>query len=143
LRSIVRVESDKDYDAVLSVREDVFIKEQGIPRGIEIDADDEKSIYVLVTEDKEPLGCGRILFKEGYAKLGRIAVKKDRRRQGIGRDICNGLMQIATEHGVKHIVLHAQLSVVKFYEKLGFSKVGNTFKEAGIEHIRMERTLNI
>lgn len=138
---VIRVSNDKEYDGVLAIREEVFIQEQGVPREIELDEYDKDAVYVLALENEEPLGCGRIVFHDGYAKLGRIAVKKDRRRQGIGRRICEELIQVAREHNVKRLVLHSQVSAVSFYESLGFSVTSDVFEEAGIEHVRMEKKL--
>ena len=33
--------------------------------------------------------------------------------------------------------MHAQTDVLPFYEKMGFKKSGNEFKEAGIMHYKM------
>ena len=33
--------------------------------------------------------------------------------------------------------LHAQVQVVKFYEKVGFKKIGEKFDEVGIMHYKM------
>lgn len=139
--SVIRVSNAKEREAVLAIREEVFIGEQRVPREIELDEDDKEAIHVLAIEHEEAVGCGRVVFKDGYAKLGRIAVKKDKRGQGIGNQICRELIQLAREHNVERLVLHAQVSAVSFYESLGFSVTSDVFEEAGIEHVCMEREL--
>jgi predicted GNAT family N-acyltransferase len=140
---VIRVSNAKEREAVLAIREEVFIGEQGVPQEIELDQDDREAVHVLAVEHEEAVGCGRVVFKKGYAKLGRIAVKKGKRRQGIGKQICRELIQIAREHDVERLILHAQVSVVGFYESLGFSVTSDVFEEAGIEHVCMERELKV
>jgi predicted GNAT family N-acyltransferase len=41
--------------------------------------------------------------------------------------------------GGERQVVHAQLPVRGFYEKLGFTAYGDVYEEAGIPHISMER----
>jgi hypothetical protein len=41
----------------------------------------------------------------------------------------------------KMITMHSRMSAVLFYEKLGFTKIGNEFKEVGIPHIKMYKQL--
>ena len=138
---IVRVSSDQQYAAVLSIREEVFVNEQGVPRDIEQDELDKCAVHVLALNDECAVGCGRIVFMDGYAKLGRIAVRKHMRHRGVGRRICEELINIARERNVKSLVLHAQISATEFYKTLGFKTAGAVFQEAGMDHVRMELDL--
>jgi predicted GNAT family N-acyltransferase len=51
------------------------------------------------------------------------------------------LHAIAREAGLPSVWCHAQLTAVPFYERLGYARLGATFEEAGIEHVRMELAL--
>jgi predicted GNAT family N-acyltransferase len=51
--------------------------------------------------------------------------------------ILRRLLEAARDHGIREPYLHAQLQAVPFYEKLGFSREGDVFDEAGILHVRM------
>ncbi len=138
---IIKVKNDREFELVHDIRREVFIKEQGVPEELEIDDLDKNAIHVLALLDGEPAGCGRLLLYGEEAKIGRVAVKKVMRRAGIGNGICKLLMTLAVERGVQKLHINAQLSAVEFYTQLGFERVGKTFMEAGIEHVRMERTL--
>jgi predicted GNAT family N-acyltransferase len=35
--------------------------------------------------------------------------------------------------------MHARMTAVGFYTKLGYAKVGHEFREVGIPHVRMEK----
>ena len=43
---------------------------------------------------------------------------------------------------IQTIQLHAQLQVKGLYDKLGFEPVGEVFIEAGIAHLKMQKTLS-
>jgi predicted GNAT family N-acyltransferase len=51
------------------------------------------------------------------------------------------LHAIATEQRLPSVWCNAQVGALPFYEQLGYSATGEHFDEAGIEHVRMERTL--
>jgi predicted GNAT family N-acyltransferase len=119
----------------------VFIEEQHVPEEIELDADDARAIHALALEGERPVGCGRMLERDGYVKIGRMAVLAERRRAGVGRGVLAFLVERARQRGFKRAVLDAQLHAEGFYLKQGFTPVGEMFEEAGIMHRRMERTL--
>jgi predicted GNAT family N-acyltransferase len=43
--------------------------------------------------------------------------------------------------GARRLVLHAQTYVRSLYEQAGYRPRGGVFREAGIEHVAMEREL--
>ena len=47
----------------------------------------------------------------------------------------------AKEAGYTKMVMHAMLSVVSFYEKLGFKKEGEIFEEQGITFAKMVKKI--
>jgi predicted GNAT family N-acyltransferase len=141
LIEIVRVKTDEQMEMVYDIRREVFIREQGVPEEIEMDGQDGEAIHVFATVDGIPAGCGRLMLGNGEAKIGRVAVRKEMRRSGIGDGICRLLMAIAEDNGAARVNISAQLTAVGFYEKLGFAKEGDVFMEAGIEHVRMVREL--
>ena len=134
---IKKVENEEEFEKALNVRFRVFVDEQGVPRELERDEKDEEAIHVIAQNKDKTVGCGRIVFHEEKAKLGRLAVDKSWRQQGIGSSICRKLIKIAEKKGYRQIILHAQLHSVDFYKKLGFESIGNVFEEAGIDHKKM------
>lgn len=123
-----------------AIRRRVFQDEQGVPAEEEFDADDDRAIHVLATIGGEPVGTGRLVFHPTYAKIGRMAVLKQHRRCGVGRALMEALISAAAEHHCTHLVLHAQVQAMPFYNALSFHVVGDEFEEAGIPHRRMERS---
>jgi predicted GNAT family N-acyltransferase len=73
----------------------------------------------------------------GRAKIGRMAVLKEYRGKGVGKRLLRRAVARAKQLGARTIYLNAQVSVIGFYEKLGFRAVGRMFDEAGIAHRKM------
>ncbi len=122
------------------VRAIVFIEEQRVPYSLEVDEFEHSALHILgETENGEPYACGRIRFLGEYAKLERIAVRKEFRGQGHGHRLVNFMMEVAREKGFHKFKMHAQAHLTEFYGKHGFHTVGEIFKEAGIDHYLMIR----
>ncbi len=134
---IFKAEKDNMPD-ILALRLSVFVDEQNVPPEIEIDGEDEAAIHIIALDENATVGCARILLSERDAHIGRLAVRKDRRGEGIGAAICRFAVSLCRERGYEYIWLNAQLHAAGFYERLGFARCGETFIEAGIEHIKME-----
>jgi predicted GNAT family N-acyltransferase len=117
----------------------IFVGEQNVPPGIELDDLDEKSLHAVAydAEDK-PIGTGRLL-PEG--KIGRMAVVKEWRRRGVGADLLEALIGEARRRGFAEVTLSAQLQAAEFYRAHGFVAEGKVYEEAGILHQAMRRSL--
>ncbi len=133
----------ENLDELRKIRTTVFVKEQKVPDDIEFDGTDIDAIHLLLLEDDVPVGTGRLILVNDDYRLGRIAVLKEHRGKGYGREIVRQLIKHAYKIGGKKQYLHAQLSVIPFYESLGFTVYGSEFKEAGIRHINMRRSGDI
>ncbi len=130
-------ETNKDVKACMEIRHEVFVIGQDVPDDREIDGLDNESKHVLAMKDGKPIGCGRIRYIDGHAKLERIAVLDECRKHGIGKKIVLFMIEYCKEKKVDEIIIHSQCYVQGFYEKLGFKPRGNIFMDADIEHIEM------
>ena len=134
---IRRVSSKKELQKAFAIRTRVFVKEQGVPEAIELDRDDRRAWHFLAFAGRRPVGTARIVMRRGNAKIGRMAVLKSYRRQGIGTKLLKRAVAMARKQGAYKIYLHAQVAVIGFYEGLGFRCAGPIFKEAKIPHRKM------
>jgi predicted GNAT family N-acyltransferase len=117
----------------------IFVGEQKVPSGIELDDKDEKCMHAVAYDaDGKPIGTGRLL-PEG--KIGRMAVVKEWRRRGVGADILEALVAEARRRGFAEVSLSAQLQAAEFYRAHGFVAEGKVYEEAGILHQAMRRKL--
>lgn len=74
-------------------------------------------------------------------RLMQVAVDTVYRREGVGRELVKYAEKRAKEAGYSQIVMHAMLSVVGFYEKLGYHAEGDIFDEQGITFLKMVKDL--
>lgn len=138
----VRIETT-DYamarPAIDSIRIQVFIEEQGIPAELEWDDQDASASFVLAYDtNNQVIGTGRLLAD---GRIGRMAVSKPWRGQGVGIALLDRLLEMAKQQGLRQVYLSAQTSATGFYQKAGFCSVGTIYQEAGIPHQKMHRLL--
>jgi glucose-6-phosphate 1-epimerase len=122
-----------------AIRRAVFIEEQQVPEELEWDGEDAAALHVLVTEDGQPVACGRMLA-DGH--IGRMAVLPHYRQKGIGRLVLKTLLMEAEKLRRGRVFLNAQIQAAGFYARYGFKQVGGEFPDANIPHVRMEKNLD-
>ena len=88
-----------------------------------------------------PVGTARMRHVDGKAKAERVAVLESERGLGVGRALMNAIEARARAAGLQAVGLHAQVTVIPFYEKLGYTASGEIFEEAGIDHRSMTKKL--
>lgn len=128
----------QDYESsIRNIRIRVFVEEQKVPLELEWEGNDDQFHYVVAfnTED-EAIGTGRI---DGNGHIGRMAVLKNYRGQGVGRALLSELLDYARHNRIIQVELNAQTSAIPFYEKQGFIISSDEFMEAGIPHKTMEK----
>ncbi len=125
-----------------NLRIEIFVKEQGVPEENEFDDYDLQVPHLVIFSDGEAVATGRnIPYGENTVKIGRIAVKKDKRGLHLGEKIVKELLRKAREDGAKTVKVGAQTHAVGFYEKCGFSLVGTPeYLEENIPHYDMHLT---
>ncbi len=128
-----------DREALMKIREKVFIQEQNVSLADEWDDKDEVAAHFLVLlENGEAIACARVLLEKNLFHVGRVAVLAQHRNQKIGRQLMQSILLWCKQQKPDFkIYLHAQTSRITFYEYLGFVAKGNVFMDAGIEHIEM------
>ena len=131
-----------DYESntedICAIRYEVFVEEQNVPEELEIDGLDNEAKHVLAFVNEIPIGTGRIL-SDGH--IGRVAVLEKHRGLGIGKLIMKELVNCAQDSSLDKVWLSSQWHAHSFYLDLGFVCVGEIYEEAGINHIKMFRSL--
>lgn len=136
-----------------SVRREVFVVEQGVPRHLELDEHDDTADHFVAYDDEGlAVGAGRLVVEpagfEGadpslgpVGHLGRLAVRKEARGSGIGVALLRAIEDQARQRRVQLVTLSAQTNAIPFYERLGYTAHGPEFDDAGIAHRWMTRSL--
>ncbi|WP_025692924.1 GNAT family N-acetyltransferase [Paenibacillus zanthoxyli] len=143
---IVRVTTEEQLQQGLDIRKKVFVEEQNVPVEEEIDDFDKIGPdvnHVLLIDDGISVATGRLTYyREGTAKMQRIAVLKEYRVKGYGRVLLLALEELARELGLETSILDAQCRAEEFYRKLGYEVISEKpFYDAGILHVRMQKKL--
>ena len=116
------------------VREQVFIQEQQIAPEDEWDAQDAISQHFIVLDQGRPIAAARLLPNNS---IGRVAVLKPYRGQGIGRLLMLEIMRQARLQRREFLKLSSQVHAIQFYAGLGFQVQGEEYLDCGIAHIDM------
>ncbi|MFV0288369.1 MAG: GNAT family N-acetyltransferase, partial [Mycoplasmatales bacterium] len=127
------VKTEVELQQCLNIRQEVFIKEQQVPKNLEIDKYDNLNNlavkHFILYLNKIPIGTLRVINTEEYLKIGRVAVLKVYRKENNGyilvSEVINKILQENIfEISEKYFYLEAQVQVIRFYEKLGFESFG-------------------
>ena len=139
---------------ILKARFSVFALEQGI-RYLDEDDVDYTATHITLRRQGKVIAYARLYvdysdpptYEQALANLtpprvirvGRMLTTE--RAQGFGRLLMQHIVAEAKRQGADLLRLHAQQQAVPFYRHLRFRTIGESFEEAGIQHILMERKL--
>lgn len=129
-----------DNQALKEIRSEVFIREQSVPVELEWDGLDDSALHLIATTTDNIAVATARLLPDGH--IGRVAVLKAWRHQGLGTALMRELIHQAELLGYKKLELAAQIQAIPFYEKLGFVSYGDEFMDAGIRHKNMRRNMS-
>ncbi|QBP42677.1 GNAT family N-acetyltransferase [Paenisporosarcina antarctica] len=135
-----KITSEEELKKAFAIREQVFVKEQGVPLEVEFDQYDTLAgicEHVLVFYNEQAVGTGRVRFMVEVGKFERICILEPYRKFGLGKVIIKTLEEMAEERGASQIKLHGQTQAEGFYTKLGYQTSSKPFMEDGIPHVLM------
>ena len=141
------LESKKDRLLGFKLRTEVFVNEQNVPIELELDEKDnsEHTIHIGYFNGDELIGIARLIdIDKEVIHIGRVAIDKNHRGEGIGHKLILGCEDIAKNVLNKDftIELGAQFYAENFYKKLGYNRINNNvYIDAGIKHIDMRKTI--
>jgi predicted GNAT family N-acyltransferase len=135
--------SPADLDAGYALRRDVFETEQNIPRPLDRDAFDYSADHVVAYDDRgRCVGTGRVVRMDSRtAQIGRMAVAKEQRKQGVGALVLEALERMASLRGISEITVNSQLPAESFYRNRGYARAGEVFLDQGVPHVVMRKSL--
>ncbi len=128
------------YQAECALRHEVL----RLPIGLSLHDEDLSSerdqLHFGLFDEDELVACViAVLASPTEAKIRQMAVSPEHQGKGCGRRIIEGLEEHLAARRVTYFSMHARMTAVGFYGKLGYSKVGEEFTEVGIPHVRMEK----
>lgn len=141
---VILSKTDEELARCLRIRQIVFIEEKGVPQELETDEFDtlNKSDHFLVLCDGNSVGTHRCRREaEATIKLQRFCIQKEFRGGGLGAYVLEYIENYYKQLHYQKIELDAKYEVKGFYEKCGYRVCSDSFMEAGIKHIAMEKLL--
>lgn len=132
----------REYQQMVKLREEILRKPLGLGFSEKELEEEKKNLMMGAYEDDQMLGCC-MLVEEGIetVRLRQMAVKNDLQGKGIGKALMQFAENLARDRGYKKITMHARKNALGFYEKMGYRKVGEEFREITIPHYLMEKEL--
>lgn len=118
--SITVVRSIEDFMRVVSVRSATFVAEQDCPYEEEFDGNDFSASHLLSYVGKEPVGCLRLRYFAGFAKLERLAVRHEYRSRHIGTRLMKAGVEFCRMKGYRRIYGRAQKDLLNYYVNMGW-----------------------
>ena len=142
------LKSKEELNLGFALRIEVFVKEQKVPIELELDEKDhsKNTVHIGYFSDDKLIGVARLIdMNKDVIHIGRVAIDKEYRGQGIGHELLICCENIAQQILKRKIIieLSAQIQAEKFYESLGYNRVNDTiYLDAGIEHVDMRKEIN-
>ncbi|HMW26318.1 MAG TPA: GNAT family N-acetyltransferase [Ferruginibacter sp.] len=127
---------------MVKLRMDILRQPLGLSFTDEELAREKEDILIGAFDDDDLLACCLLTRSDNNSvRLRQMAVQNNLQGKGIGASMMNFAETVARAKGFKKMVMHARKTALGFYEKLGYSVVGDEFTEVTIPHFVMEKSL--
>jgi len=120
--AVTMARSIEDMMRVVSVRSAVYISEQECPYLEEFDGNDFCATHLIGYIGNEPAGCIRIRYFADFAKIERLAVRKEFRNTRLSFHLVRGAIDLCRVKGYRTLYGHAQKRLAPFWSRFGFEE---------------------
>jgi putative N-acetyltransferase (TIGR04045 family) len=138
------VETEEEREQAFRVRNEVFVKEQGLFESSDLDEFDSDAVHIIAECEKKVVGTVRV-YQEGPGLWmgGRLAVLKQYRTGNVGSVLVKEAMRSVKSKGARCFLAFIQSKNVRYFKRLGWKPVGPMLPHHGVLHQKMEANLNI
>lgn len=131
-----------DYEKMVALRYDILRKPLSLSfTPEELERDKEDILIGAFDEDRILACCILTRFDAERCQLRQMAVHKSQQGKGVGGQLLQFAENLACDRGYLRMMMHARKTAVGFYEKLGYTVVGDEFDEVTIPHFLMQKIL--
>ena len=113
-----------DLLMVYAIRAAVFLAEQTCPYAEEFDGNDQCATHFIGFVGEEPACSLRARYFADFAKLERLAVRKEFRRTRVSFDVVRTAVEHVRRKGFRRIYGHAREGLEKFWAHFGGKPMG-------------------
>lgn len=120
---LIKVDVARSLDEImtaLAVRSVIFMGEQSCPYDEEFDGNDfAGATHLVVRVGGEPAGTLRLRWFAGFAKLERVAVRREHRGGPTSSALITAGLDLVRRKGYRKLLGHAQAHLISFWERFG------------------------
>ncbi|MDF3029418.1 MAG: GCN5-related N-acetyltransferase [Fluviicola sp.] len=133
----------EEWDSYYDLRYRILREPLGKERGSERNEGDATGIHFALYENAKLIAVARLdRVDEKICQARFVAVESDLQGLGYGRKIMIALEKEAVDLGYRKLILHARDYALPFYEKLGYTLVGPSYKLFDVlQHFEMFKVL--
>lgn len=106
-----------------AVRAAVFLSELACPYTEEFDGNDFTATHFLGYVGGEPASTCRIRYFADFAKLERVAVRREFRKSGVAAEMIVYAIELCRQKGYRKLHGHCEEHLVPFWQKFGFQPI--------------------
>ena len=131
-----------EYEATVALRDEILRKPLGLRSSEEQLRAESGDHHLACFRDGRLIACLVLTpVSNDAVKMRQVAVAADCQRRGVGRALALYAERFAAGLGYSEMTAHARETAVPFYEKLGYTAIGDRFMEVGIPHISVRKAL--
>lgn len=133
-----------EWDAYYDLRYRILREPLGKERGSERNDGDVTGIHFALVENDQLIAVARLdRVDETVCQARFVAVESHLQGKGYGKKIMTALENEAASLGYQKLILHARDYALAFYEKLGYTLVGPSYKLFDVlQHFEMFKVLD-
>ena len=124
------------------IRETVFLDEQGFEK--EYDENDDIAKHIVIYDNTTAVATCRVYWDKevNCYHVGRIAVLKHYRGNGLGIKIVTEAEKPIKALGGNEVFISGQVRVAEFYiNKLGYTQYGEAYLEENVPHVALKKSV--
>jgi len=128
-----------DFLRVVTIRSAVYMAEQECPFDEEFDGNDFSATHLIGYVGDEPAACLRIRYFANFAKVERLAVRREFRKTRLSFQISKAAIEFCRAKGYSRIYAHAQKRLLNFFDRLGFRPLegGREFAFSDFDYVEI------
>ncbi|UCD69425.1 MAG: GNAT family N-acetyltransferase [Betaproteobacteria bacterium] len=132
----------EQYRSARQLRESVLRRPLGLPLSEDDLRGEAGQLHFAMLADQELVACVTALpLSVTEARIRQTAVAPAYQRQGVASHMMRKVEAILAARGYTSLSLHARISAIGFYRKLGYAAVGKQFIEVTVPHQKMVKQL--
>jgi predicted GNAT family N-acyltransferase len=137
--SVTVARSIEDLMRAISIRSAVYVSEQKCPYEEEFDGNDFSATHLLGYMGDEPVGCLRVRYFADFAKIERLAVRREFRHLGLGSQLVKAAIELCQVKGYRRIYAHSQKRLLEFWSQFSFRplKGGREFVFSDFDYVEV------